>query len=185
MSNPFLDGDKAALAPLERESFCRNMGLWVHDDEVTRYMMTGVFPMTEEALQREYDRIDANDAEIVLAVIRKEDGAMVGTAGLYGIAWQARSAEFRIFLGDKSAWNGGLGSEAAALMVQYAFDRLNLNKVWLGVNDENKGAIKSYENAGFAHEGTLRQEIYRNGRYYDALRMSLLRADWSARAAGK
>jgi RimJ/RimL family protein N-acetyltransferase len=180
MSIPFLDGEKIALAPLEKDSYCRNMAAWVHDDEATRYMLTGVFPMTHEALQQDYDRIGENKADIVLAVIRKADDAMVGTAGLYGIAWQARNAEFRIFLGDRSAWNGGLGSEAAALMVQYAFDRLNLNKVWLGVNEENKGAIKSYENAGFALEGTLREEVYRNGRYYDALRMSLLRADWSA-----
>lgn len=184
MSSLFLDGDKIALTPLEKESFCRNMMAWVHDDEATRYMLTGVFPMTHEALQREYDSIGENDADIVLGVVRKEDGAMVGTAGLYGIAWQARYAEFRIFLGDKSAWNGGLGSEAAALMVQYAFDRLNLNKVWLGVNEENKGAIKSYEKAGFVHEGKLRQEVYRNGRYYDALRMSLLRGEWAAAAAG-
>lgn len=185
MSSLFLDGGKVALAPLEKESFCRNMAAWVHDDEATHYMLTGVFPMTHEALQREYDRIGETSADIVLAVIRKEDQAFVGIAGLYGIAWQARYAEFRIFLGDKSAWNGGLGTEAAALMVDYAFDRLNLNKVWLGVNEENKGAIKSYEKAGFAHEGRLRQEVYRNGRYYDALRMSLLRADWCGGKSGE
>lgn len=185
MSNLFLDGDKVALAPLEKDAFCRNMAVWVHDDQATRYMLTGVFPMTHEALQREYERIGGNNADIVLAVMRKEDGAFVGTAGLYAIAWQARNAEFRIFLGDRSAWNGGLGTEAAALLVQYAFDRLNLNKVWLGVNEANKGAIKSYEKAGFVHEGKLRQEVYRNGRYYDALRMSLLRGEWAAATAGQ
>ena len=66
-------------------------------------------------------------------------------------------------------------------MIDYGFDKLNLNKIWLGVNSENKAAVKSYKAAGFVEEGVLRQEIYRNGRYYDATRMSILREEFHAK----
>ncbi|MEK6858024.1 MAG: GNAT family protein, partial [Nanoarchaeota archaeon] len=68
--------------------------------------------------------------------------------------------------------------EVTKLLVQYAFDKLNLNKVYLGVNVENIGAVKSYEKTGFVHEGRLREEVYRNGRYYDVHKMSILRSEW-------
>ena len=37
---------------------------------------------------------------------------------------------------------------------------------------------RAYEKTGFVHEGALRQSIYRNGRYIDALLMSMLRSEW-------
>ena len=52
---------------------------------------------------------------------------------------------------------------------------------------DNAGAVRAYEKAGFQIEGRLRQELYRNSRYYDAIRMSVLRdeyypATWEAHA---
>jgi lysyl-tRNA synthetase class I len=38
--------------------------------------------------------------------------------------------------------------------------------------------VKSYEKSGFKIEGILRDEMYRNGRYYDMIRMSVLRPEY-------
>jgi RimJ/RimL family protein N-acetyltransferase len=43
--------------------------------------------------------------------------------------------------------------------------------------------VKSYEKSGFKREGVLRQEIYRNGKYYDAIRMSVLRQEYHGKKA--
>jgi diamine N-acetyltransferase len=48
-----------------------------------------------------------------------------------------------------------------------------LKKVWLIVNNENDGAVHMYKKAGFEIEGTLRKEMYFNGRYRDEYRMAL------------
>ena len=64
------------------------------------------------------------------------------------------------------------------MVVDYAFDRLNLETVYLGVNVENGSAIRSYEKAGFQREGTRRKLVYRNSRYYDILMMSVIREEW-------
>ncbi|MGZ3692085.1 MAG: GNAT family N-acetyltransferase, partial [Pseudobdellovibrio sp.] len=60
----------------------------------------------------------------------------------------------------------------------YAFEALNMNKVWLGVNIENKRAYESYLKCGFKPEGILRQELYRNNTFYDVARMSLLKDEY-------
>jgi RimJ/RimL family protein N-acetyltransferase len=89
-----------------------------------------------------------------------------------------RTAEFRIFLGNKAYWTRGIGTECTKLMVVYGFEKLNLNRIWLGVNADNIGGVRAYEKAGFIKEGILRQEQYRNFRYYDVVRMSVLRSEY-------
>ena len=119
-----------------------------------------------------------NQNEITLAVRDRQTDTFIGTTGLYSVNWIMRTAEFRVFLGNKTFWNRGIGTESTKLMVVYGFEKMNLNRIWLGVNTENIGGVHAYEKAGFAKEGILRQEQYRNFRYYDVIRMSILRCEY-------
>jgi RimJ/RimL family protein N-acetyltransferase len=64
------------------------------------------------------------------------------------------------------------------LILQYAFTELNLRRVTLDVFEYNPRAIRSYEKAGFRHEGRLRGAILREGKRWDMLFMGILREDW-------
>ena len=151
---------------------------WINDHDVTRLLFTGVRPASIELLTQQWEQDQRSQNEITFAVCDKETDVFIGTTGLYRIDWVMRTAEFRIFLGDKKFWNRGIGTECTKLMVIYGFDKLNFNKVSLGVNADNAGAVRAYEKAGFAREGILRQEQYRNFRYYDVIRMSMLRSEY-------
>jgi RimJ/RimL family protein N-acetyltransferase len=63
-------------------------------------------------------------------------------------------------------------------MVRHAFDTLNLNRVWLHVGEDNARAMRVYQKVGFRTEGRLRQDIFRDGRYWDSLLMAVLREEW-------
>ncbi len=58
-------------------------------------------------------------------------------------------------------------------MVDHAFEGLNLNRVWLTVFENNPRGVRAYEKAGFRVEGRLRQECFREGRYWDAIFMAI------------
>jgi len=180
MYHPFIEGKKIYLRGLEKNDLVGNMFQWANDPEVTYYMFMGAMPNSMELLEEEYEQLTKSRNDVVFAVVEKDTDLHIGNVGLYVINWISRAAEFRIIIGEKEYWNKGYGTEATKLTVQYGFEKLNLNKVWLGVNAEYKGAIKAYENAGFVHEGILRQEIYRNGKYYDAARMSILGDEYFA-----
>ena len=105
---------------------------------------------------------------------------MIGWCGLYCINWIARSAEYRVFIGEVDCRGKGIGTEIGGILLRYGFGKLNLNKIYLGVNAEHKEALRSYEKAGFVKEGLLRQEIFRNNRYYDVIRMGVLREEHKA-----
>jgi len=46
------------------------------------------------------------------------------------------------------------------------------------VEIDNERAIKSYERIGYVEEGILRQDRYRDGRFVDRLRMSILKSEF-------
>lgn len=175
----FLQGQRVYLRSMERGDL-RLMAEWLNDADVTRLLFMGLFPSNLESLVSNWERDRSNPEEVTFAVCDKASNEFVGTTGVYRIHWVMRTGEFRVFLGDRRVWNRGIGTECAKMMAVYAFEKLNLNKVWLGVNAENTGGVRAYEKAGFIHEGVLREEQYRNFRYYDAIRMSLLRSEYEA-----
>jgi RimJ/RimL family protein N-acetyltransferase len=129
-------------------------------------------------MESDYEAMLESPADVELAIVDQETDKHIGITGIHSISWIARSGEFRVLIGEKEYWGKGYGTETTQLMVAYGFEILNLHKVWLGVNSDHVGAIRTYERAGFAREGELRDEIYRNSRYYNAVRMSILRDEY-------
>jgi hypothetical protein len=65
----------------------------------------------------------------------------------------------------------------------HAFERLALHRVALSVFEFNQRAIRSYRTCGFQVEGRAREAIWREGRWWDEITMSLLEPEWRALAA--
>lgn len=165
----FLTGKTCSLCSLTKENLIK-LSEWMNDDEVTRLLFTGSTPTTPDDLPWPLE----NNA-VVLGIW--SDSKFIGTTGLYSIHPIAHSAEYRILIGDKNYWGRGIGTECTNMVIDYGFDRLNLNMIWLGVNVENKAAVRVYEKTGFVYEGELRQVQYRNGKYYNVVRYSILRGE--------
>jgi len=64
------------------------------------------------------------------------------------------------------------------VVLRYGFNELNLRRVTLTVFEYNPRAIRSYEKAGFQHEGRVRQALLRDGKRWDMFYMGILRDDW-------
>jgi RimJ/RimL family protein N-acetyltransferase len=176
----FLSGEKSQLRPFERENIS-DVQEWVNDPVTTHYMFYGQIPTNNEQAERMFCAQLDSPANILFMVVSTPytgPQAIVGFAGLYDIHLTARKAEFRILIGDKEAHGQGIGTEVTEMLTFYAFDRLNLHRVYLGVTEDNVGAVRAYEKAGYVSEGVLRDDIYRNGRYYNTVKMAMLRPEY-------
>jgi len=173
-----LIGERVRLRSIEREdlpTFVR----WFNDPEVRQYLMM-YEPMSmakeerwfEEMLERKNDFVFAIEAQI------GEQWVPIGNVGLHRIDWKNRTAVFGIALGEKAYWGQGFGTDATRTMLRFAFEELNLHRVELEVFDFNSRAMRSYEKAGFRHEGTRRQALFRQGRYHDVHLMSILQSEY-------
>lgn len=178
MRRPFLIGDRIYLRPLEPGDANDAYVNWLNDPAVTRFMQTGAFPTTKESLRRYVQQAAQFPGTVLLAVVEKDTDRHVGNIKLGPIHQIHHRAELGIMIGDKARWGRGYGREAMRLVLGYAFDRLNLHKVTLGVEAGHGTALRLYRGLGFAVEGTQRQQLFRDGRYRDNLLLGLLRRDY-------
>ena len=159
---------------------------WLNDPEVLKGLLIYA-PLShiqeekwfENTLQRPIE-----EQPLVIEIQNQEGWQPIGNIGLNSVNWRERKAEVGIFIGDKKYWSHGYGREAMVTIIKYAFDTLNLNRVFLRVHETNRRAIRSYEHAGFVHEGRLRQDHFANGEYIDVLIMSVLRSEWQGSPQG-
>lgn len=79
----------------------------------------------------------------------KRSGREVGSVYLRDIDREAGTAEYGVFIGEKEALGRGYGTAAAKLALAYGFETLRLQKIFLRFLEDNEGARKSYEKAGF------------------------------------
>lgn len=151
---------------------------WFSDIETLGYLWSGtIYPMTPEAQKARFER-GKERGEYHFNVHLRENDRLIGNVMFKQIDWRSRKAEFGIAIGEKAYWGQGYGTEATQLMVRYGFFELNFNRIELRVASFNTRGIRSYEKAGFKHEVTRRQALYRNGAYHDVVIMSILAEEW-------
>ncbi len=116
-----------------------------------------------------------------MAIHIRDTDRLIGTCAFSQLDGDNGSALYHITIGERDAWGQGYGSEATGLMVAHAFKRLALHRVALTVFEFNARAIRAYEKCGFAIEGRARGAIFREGRFWDEIHMSVLADEWEAR----
>ena len=173
-------GEKVRLRALEREDL-RQCVEWFRDPEVRENLfLDRPVSMAEEEKWFEEHLKRGND---IIFCIETKQGKYIGNIGIHRIDHKNRHAELGIFIGDKSYWNKGCGTEAIRLALRYAFDDLNMHKVYLTHFEGNERARRCYEKCGFVQEGVLRDHIFKHGRYHDHPMMSVINPRETGRAS--
>ena len=169
----FLETEKTGLRPVSVTDANEEYLRWMNDAEVTRGLETGIFPTTRESLISFVEKISGSKDNVFLAIVEKSSGKHIGNIKLGNINWVHRHGELGILIGDKSTWGKGYGSDACRLIVDYAFTKLNLHKVWLAVFSNNPSAIKVYQRLNFVEEGRLKEHVFSEGKFEDKILMSV------------
>jgi UDP-4-amino-4,6-dideoxy-N-acetyl-beta-L-altrosamine N-acetyltransferase len=175
MPPAFLSGTHVYLRALERAD-APTILPWVNDQQVIQHLLIHK-PMNLAAEEAFIDAVNRSDHDVAFGICETTTHELIGVAGLHRVDAKNRHAMFGIFIGAAAHRGKGYGTEVTAMAVRYAFDTLNLHRVWLHVYEDNKGAIRAYEKVGFKTEGVLRQDSFRRGRYWNTVTMGVLRAD--------
>ena len=109
----------------------------------------------------------------------KGEGRPIGSLGFY--KW-APSASYQAEMGYDLArehWGKGIMTEAMKAVIDFGFEKMELNRIEVFIMPRNKRSIKLIKNLGFKREGLLRQRYFDEfGNYADDVLFSMLRADW-------
>lgn len=106
------------------------------------------------------------------------EGTAIGTVSLERLDWNARSGwiGFKTGAGDRKV--NDCHSEAMQLLLGYAFNGLNLNRVTLNLVTCDARIIRTFEEAGFRYEGTQREVVALDDQHLDIVDMGMLRSEW-------
>ena len=172
-----LPGDLVVLrrhAPANLKAFQR----WYADPAVVRLTRYQDSPMRPDEIERFFAARALGTDSLAMAIHVRADDRLIGTCALSQLDADNGSALFHITIGEQDAWGHGYGTEATRLMMDHAFGGLGLHRVGLTVFSFNDRAIRSYRSVGLVVEGRAREAIWREGRWWDEISMSLLDSDW-------
>ena len=122
----------------------------------------------------------ADGTHAQFAIVRREDGVVVGTCTLYGMNTQCRSAEIGYAL-CVPEWGRGYAYESNVAMLDWGFGSLGLNRIEADIDPRNTPSARALERLGFVREGHLRERWIVGGEVCDSWIYGLLASDWAAR----
>jgi RimJ/RimL family protein N-acetyltransferase len=137
-----------------------------------------ISPSMQEAW---FKRIQDDRTQVNFAVNGK-DGALIGYAGLSSISWVNRTAETGWYLGDARLRANRMGRllyhalDTYRTLLDYAFDEMNLRRIYSEVYDHNRYTQMLHRRLGFTEEGRLRDHCYHNG-WHDSFIYGLLKEE--------
>ena len=132
---------------------------WMHDNDINKFFL-GDFNRFDESRVQKFIAESISDENQHYACVNDED-VYLGTISLKNIDYNAKNAEYAISF-RKDAHGTGASQFATREILKYAFERLELERVYLNVINKNVRAIKFYEKMGFVYEGTFRNHVLIN-----------------------
>lgn len=129
--------------------------------------------MTEDQAEKWYQSVLNHPCKWIL-----ETDQMIGVLSLR-VNENDHKAKLAIELYDDASCGKGLGTIAVRYALDYGFEVLGLNKIYLRVLDSNTRALKCYLKCGFVEEGRDRMGSYINGKYCTDIYMGILKSEYS------
>lgn len=152
---------------------------WRNEDSMRHFYAGHPFFINIEKEEAWIAKVASSD--IPLAAFGVEEiktNTLIGMVFLKDINLIHRNAEFAIFIGNETVKGKGYATEATLKALDFAFNNLNLNRVFLKVQEDNSSAIKLYQKCNFTQEGVLRKSVFKNGTYLDEVVMSVLKSEY-------
>ena len=172
--------DMIILRQLQRKD-AELMLEWMHDAEIQKCFRKNMLGMTLKDAQNFCDtailpeQIE-NGQSLHYAIVDEKD-EYLGTISLKDLDLVNMTAEYAIST-RRIAHGKGIAKKATQLVLEKAFNELQLHMVYLNVLESNKTAIRFYEKIGFRFEGAFRDHVLIDGVYTSLLWYSMLKQEY-------
>jgi RimJ/RimL family protein N-acetyltransferase len=178
-----LIGEHIGLRAIERDDL-RQLMDWRNRPDFRRHFREHR-EIGMESQQAWFERMSADLATLMFAIVDRGDGRLLGASGLCFIDWVNRNCDLSLYIGDDGVYiDDRYAPDAARTTLAYAFGELGMHRIWVEIYDFDTPKQKLLEVLGFQLEGRHREHHFAEGRYHDSLFYGLLAADWQAAQGG-
>ena len=181
-------GKTVCLGPIDHEKDPEIISRWTHNPQYLRLVDTApALPNAAAQVKKKLEalekRLEESKNMYYFHIRDRQDDRLIGFATIRWIEWTHGTGWLHLGIGDPKDWRKGIGSEVLDLLLQYAFNELNLYRLTATIPEYNPGARRLFEKAGFIEEVRRREALNRDGRRWDLLLFGLLREEWEAQHA--
>ena len=174
------------LGPIDHENDPKIMSRWTHDPEyLSLEDVKPVYPLSIGQIQKNLEviekELDESKNFFYFTIRARENDRLLGFASIRHIEWTHGTGWVHLGIGDRQDWHKGYGTEALDLLLEYAFNELNLYRLGAEIMEYNFGARRLFEKAGFLEEVCRRKALRRDGQCWNVLLCGLLREEWEAK----
>lgn len=164
-----LEGTKIFFTPLHIKD-TEAIHQFASDEEVSLFIgwdLMKTLNETKEFIELMVER-ESLGTHLYASVVLKSTQEIIGTVMIFNFDQEANHAEVG-YVFNKGHWGKGYGTECVSLMSGFAFESLNLHKLYARVVDANIGSAHILEKNGYELEGQLKDHYFIQNQYYDAL----------------
>ena len=178
-TTPLLTGEKVHLNAMTKED-ANTVQDWLADSQFARlYDALPAMPPTRDTVVSDIEDANNDKNTYSFAVRLRNAATLIGKIELDGIIWVHRYSYISIAIAPQYQAQG-YGTEAMLLAIDFAFNELNLHRLFLSVFSYNQPAIALYEKLGFVREGEYREHIRRDGEWHSMCFYGLLHHEWES-----
>jgi RimJ/RimL family protein N-acetyltransferase len=175
-----LEDDRVLLRPLADTDFDYLLPFSLREPELWQFSL--ISGNGEEGL-RNYIRtaLEGRDArkEYPFIVYDKQKAAYAGSTRFYDIQLNHQTVQLGYTWYGKDFQGTGLNKHCKFLLLDFAFDKMRLERVEFRADNKNKRSIAAMKSIGCIEEGVLRSNtIKQDGNRRDSIVLSILKAEW-------
>jgi RimJ/RimL family protein N-acetyltransferase len=168
-----LSGKKTFLRAIEKSDLKTLMD-WRNKPELRQYFRE-YRELGSDQQNAWYENMVLNDNRVRMFAILNSEKQLIGACGLCYINWVDHNADFSIYIGHDDIYiDEDLAIDVSQTMIKYAFEELNMHRLWAEIYDFDHPKTKMFNTLGFELDGRHRETHWTNGKWCDSLFFSLL-----------
>lgn len=175
-----LENERILVRPLEHTDFENLLHFALNEPELWEYSLqkgSGV-----EGLKTYIDTAITNrekENSYPFIVFDKKANSYAGSTRFYDIQLTNKSLQLGFTWYGKEYQGTGLNKNCKYLLLEFAFEKMNIERVEFRADFENKKSIAAMKSIGCIEEGVLRKNFVKpSGERRDSIVLSILKKEW-------
>ena len=145
---------------------------WRNDPSIMKYNRQYIL-LNMDHEDKWFHSISQRDSKRKMFVF-KYGKDIIGVGGLINLDKKNRNADVAIILGETKMHGKGLGTQALELLVDFGFNKLKLHRIGAEIFEYNKISLKLFQKLNFNKEATLKDSLWRNGKWWNVHIFSII-----------
>lgn len=175
-----LENDKVKLIPLKFSHYDELVKYAIEEPELWTYsLMQANSPEKMKTYIEHALKARENKREYPFVVFDKTTNRYAGSTRFYDIQLENQSLQLGFTWYGKAFQGTGLNKQCKFLLLEFAFETLNMQRVEFRADNENKRSIAAMKSIGCVEEGILRSNSPKaEGGRRDSIVLSILKDEW-------